>query len=500
MRNGMYTHKTRTLAVRLVAAAVLVSCGNGGAFSEDSKDRKAISKSPSVKNLILLVSDGCGFSHVDAASLFEHGKTGVQVYEKFPVRVAMSTYSYNKSKSGDLKLGEYDPSKAWSDPQYVKRGYPDSAAAATSMSTGQKTYDGSIGLDTNQEPLLHAWEKAERAGKATGVVTSVQWSHATPAAFVAHNESRKNYAAIAREMILENATDVIMGCGHPWYDGKGLVKTASNKLDYVGGQETWEALVGGKAGGDADGDGKADPWTLVQTRDEFQALITGCTPKRVCGVAQVSRTLLKDRSIDSEAAPFQEPPVETVPTLAEMTQAAINVLDDDPDGFCLMIEGGAVDWAGHDNQSARMIEEQMDFNRAVEAAVQWVEQKSSWAETLIIVTADHETGYLTAPTPTITDADTSTTLPDKEESTPSAPKQAPPDASAPLTNNGKGTLPGMQWNSGSHTNSLVPVYAKGDAASLLLDAADQQDPVRGAYLDNTEIGETLHAVIGSVGE
>jgi alkaline phosphatase len=157
-----------------------------------------------------------------------------------------------------------------------------------------------------------------------------------------------------------------------------------------------------------------------------------------------------------------------------MTRAAINVLDDDPDGFCLMIEGGAVDWAGHDNQSARMIEEQIDFNRAVEAVVQWVALNSNWSETLVIVTADHETGYLTAP------------------------MQAAPDASTPLLNNGKGALPGMLWNSGSHTNSLVPLYAKGDAASLLIERADQQDPVRGAYLDNTVIGETLHAAIGNV--
>jgi len=481
-----------TLRIRVIVVAVSVSLGDGVGLSGGAEAQETGSKIPSAKNVILLISDGCGFNHVDAASLFEYGKTGVQVYEGFPFRVAVSTYSYT-GKSGELKLGEYDPSKAWADPQYVTRGYPDSASASTAMSTGHKTYDGAIGMDTNREPLLHAWEKAERVGKATGVVTSVQWSHATPAAFVAHNESRKNYAAIAREMIMESATDVIMGCGHPWYDAKGLAKTTPNKFDYVGGQETWHALAAGEAGGDADGDGKADPWTLVQTRDEFRALMSGCTPKRVCGVVQAYRTLQKDRAGDGKAAPFQTPPVETVPTLAEMTRAAINVLDDDPDGFCLMIEGGAVDWASHDNQSARMIEEQVGFNRAVEAVIQWVEQNSNWAETLVIVTADHETGYLTAPTQTAPDA--SSPLPDNEKGTLPAPKQAEPDASAPLPNNGKGTLPGMQWNSGSHTNSLIPVYAKGDAASLLIESADQQDPVRGAYLDNTKIGETLHAVI-----
>ena len=114
------------------------------------------------------------------------------------------------------------------------------------------------------------------------------------------------------------------------------------------------------------------------------------------------------------------------------------------------------------------------------------------------MTADHETGYLTAPTQAIPDA--SAPLPNNGKSALPVPTQAAPDASAPLSNNGKGTLPGMQWNSGSHTNSLIPVYAKGDAASLLIELADQQDPVRGAYLGNTEIGQALHAVIGCVGD
>jgi alkaline phosphatase len=110
--------------------------------------------------------------------------------------------------------------------------------------------------------------------------------------------------------------------------------------------------------------------------------------------------------------------------------------------------------------------------------VQWVDENSTWDETLLIVTSDHETGYLTAPLPT---------------------DQSTPDASVPLKNNGKGALPGLKWNSGSHTNCLVPVYAKGVAVRLLNKLADQQDPVRGAYIDNAEIGALLHAVIPNDG-
>jgi len=473
MQGCSFAPRLRLLIKRLFAAAILVGLADGGLSQEITPK-----KTPSAKNVIVMISDGCGYNHVDAASLVEHGKTGVQVYESFPFNAAMSTYAYNKGVLGGLTLGQYDPAKAWSDPQYVKRGYTDSAAASTTMSTGHKTYNGAIGLDTNREPLVHAWEKAERAGKATGVVTSVQWTHATPAGFVAHNESRNNYAAIGREMIMDSATDVVMGCGHPWYDASGQARTKPNKFDYVGGRDTWNALVKSQAGGDADGDGKADPWTLVQTRDEFRSLMSGRAPRRVCGVARVYKTLQQGRGGDTDARPFQVPLTETVPTLAEMTRAAINVLDDDPDGFCLMVEGGAIDWASHDNQASRMIEEQIDFNRTVEAVVQWIEQNSTWAETLLIVTADHECGYLTAPVQT---------------------NRPAPDASVRLANNGKGTLPSLQWNSGSHTNCLVPVYAKGDAACLLRELAGRQDPVRGVYIDNTEIGQVLHAVIAGDG-
>ena len=157
--------------------------------------------------------------------------------------------------------------------------------------------------------------------------------------------------------------------------------------------------------------------------------------------------------------------IETVPTLEEMTKAALNVLDDDPDGLFLMVEGGAIDWASHKNQSGRMIEEQIDFDMAVEAVVDWVKKNSNWGETLLIITGDHETAYLTGP-----------------GSDPSW---------EPIVNNGSGILPGMKWNSISHTNSLMVVSAKGSAARLIRRYADEVDPVRGRYIDNTEIAEVI---------
>jgi alkaline phosphatase len=456
MSNTPHRRTFVVLAVVSLCAAALAGLGAGAAAADDEP--------PVAKNVIVMVADGWGFNHDAAGSYYATGKAGARVWNKFPTDRAMSTYMAYSSTEPCYGVG-YDPVEVWAAFDFVKDCYTDSAAAATAMSTGVKVPDGSIGVDAASQPLLHAAEFAESLGKATGVITSVEWTHATPAGFSAHNVSRNNYAEIGQEMVYGSAVDVIMGAGHPWYDADGQFKTTPNTFKYVGGETTWDDLVAGTAGGDADGDGIDDPWVLIQTRAEFQSLADGPTPARVLGTAQVYQTLQQGRSGDGSADPFVVPLIATVPTLEEMTRAALNILDDDPDGFFLMIEGGAIDWASHANQSGRMTEEDLDFAAAVEAVVQWVKQHSSWGETLVVVTADHETGYLTGP------------------------------GSDPLWNPivgfGAGNLPGMEWHSGNHTNSLVPFFAKGSTAKVFKSAADQVDPVHGKYLDNTEMAAGL---------
>ncbi len=449
---------------KLVVLAVLVLLVGMAPASAASSGGSA---RPAAKNVIVMISDGWGYNHLRAVSYYEYGKDARQIYNRFPFQFAMSTWEVERPADNCTPLaGGYDPALAWSNFNYVK--YPcatDSASAATAMSTGVKTYNGYIGVDVGGNRVPNGLELAEQKGKATGVITSVEWSHATPAGFVAHNISRNNYAAIAQEMVNLSGADVVMGAGHPWYDASGNLKATPNTFKYVGGQVTWDALVAGTAGGDADGDGVADPWTLIQTRAEFQALMSGPTPERVLGTAQVSETLQQGRSGNEFANPYVVPRTTTVPTLTEMTLTALNVLDNDPDGLYLMVEGGAVDWASHGNQSGRMIEEAIEFERAVEAVVDWVQANSNWGETLLVVTGDHETGYLWGP-----------------GSNPTW---------QPIVNNGAGNLPGMQWNSSEHTNSLMVLSAKGDAARMFARYADQYDPVRGRYLDNTELAELV---------
>jgi alkaline phosphatase len=141
----------------------------------------------------------------------------------------------------------------------------------------------------------------------------------------------------------------------------------------------------------------------------------------------------------------------------------LNVLDNNPKGFFIMIEGGATDWAAHSNEKGRLIEEMSGFCEAVNTVVAWVEKNSNWKETLLIVTGDHETGLLWGEQPF-----------------------------TPLADNGKGNLPVMNFYSGNHTNSLLPFFAKGSGSELYRFYADERDSLRGPFIQNSEVAQLIH--------
>ena len=417
---------------------------------------------PTAKNVIIIIGDGAGFNQLQAGSYYVHGEENALTAQKFPVTLAAATYPATGHG--------YNPDQVVANFEYLKEKYTDSAASGTALATGHKTYNGAIGVDTLKNPLTNIFEMAEAAGKATGVVTSVPFNHATPATFIAHNESRNNYHEIAAEMISESAVDVIIGCGHPFYDDNSHRQPEAN-YKYLS-EATWNAVQEGAAGADADGDGQADAWTFVEFRQDFQNLGKGEAPKRLLGIPQVASTLQVNRAgAEEQTEPFFPPLTENIPRLDEMTKAAINVLDNDPDGFYLMIEAGAIDWACHGNNGPRMIEEVVDMENMVKAVVDWVEANSSWEETLVVVTADHETGYLTGPASGVVETESG------EEKV----------VYQPIVNNGAGKMPGIEFHSGSHTNSLVPMLAKGTGAQGYLQMATQTDRQFGPYIDNTDI-------------
>lgn len=439
MRNAV-THRylNATLALALLLIASITAAG-----------------AQQAKNVIIMISDGWGYNHILATNYYTTGQARVQPYESFNIRYPMSTYSL--SGSG------YDGEAAQQSFVYVTKGYTDSAAAATALSTGVKTVNGALGLGKDGSRLTHVMEYAEELGKSTGVVTTVEISHATPAGFVAHNTSRKNLAEIAQEMVVESNTDVIIGACHPWFDDNGQRRETPD-YKYVGGQELWDTLVDGTCSP------AAGKWTLVQSRDEFCAVAGSDTPpSRLLGVCQTATTTQQARRGGWEA-PFAVPQNANVPTLAEMSSAALNVLGQDTDGFVLMIEGGAVDWANHANQTGRMIEEMIDFNVAVEEVIGWIKGHGGWKSNLLIVTGDHECGYLNGPANEFGDA-------------------------GKVQNRGAGSVPGVGWYSVEHTNSLIPVFAEGDAAELFHKYVDEYDPVRGYYVDNTEVAKVMFEAI-----
>ena len=172
-----------------------------------------------------------------------------------------------------------------------------------------------------------------------------------------------------------------------------------------------------------------------------------------------------------------------------MARGAIAVLSQQPEGFLLMIEGGAVDWANHDNNLPRMIEEQADFNRTVTAVVNWVEANSNWDETLLIITADHECGMLWGPTSYV-DANGNGQR-DKDE---------PIRTFGPIENRGAGQVPAGCYFSDNHTNVLVPLWAKGAGSELFCELVDGIDlqagrfwGFNGRYVDNTDVFRVIYA-------
>ncbi len=418
------------------------------------------------KNVILMISDGAGFNHFHAQGYYAEGKALPEVLEAFPTKLAVATCTLDS---------EYDPQKAWADSVWIADKFTDSAAAATAMACGEKTYKGILGMDTEKNPLSNVTELAKKNGRKAGVVTTVMFSHATPAGFVAHQPSRSYYTEIAHQMIASQV-DVIIGCGYP----------TGGKCKYVGGEAVWQALQQGATAfdhdsdgqidfyaGDCNGDGTPDPWFLISDVAEFENSVDTDNTKRILGIPKCYHTLQQERKGDRTAMPYEVPFQDSLPNLVLLSKVALDNLSDDPDGFFLMIEGGAVDWAAHHSQTGRLIEEQQDFIDAVETVVNWIESHGGWDENLLVITADHECGYLTGPG----------SLENMSEN-------------VPVPQSGAGQVPELRWHGRKHTNSLVPLFSKGNGSQKFQQSVKGSDPVYGDYIDNTDIGKFLHEWAG----
>ncbi|MGV6871763.1 alkaline phosphatase [Pseudochelatococcus sp. B33] len=443
----------------------------------------ALAQNPQAKNVIVLITDGAGIETWRAASFFRHGALGHEAYDDFDVKVFASTYPLNTSNEPtNTNEGSvtFDPAKLWDDAKvdtvfegslgafpgffagydYTRADFTDSAAAATALASGTKTYNNAINWSNTGEKLKHIGEYAVESGRSLGVVTSVEWSHATPAGFLAHNVSRNDYVGLGKEIVDSGLATVVMGTGHPYYEGEGTrVENPDDRaFRFVGGRDTWERLTSGQT-----------DYAHIETKADFEALAKGELDlkgkSKVIGTAQNIQTLQFNRPGVTAGNRL-----DNTPDLKTMALGAINLLEKNDNGFFLMVEGGAVDWAAHANNLPRLIEEQIDFNEMVEAVVDWVENKSSWDETLVIVTTDHGNGLLQGPDSNV-------------------------NAYSPVVNQGAGALPLVRWHTDNHTRELVPLYAHGVGADFFVKNA-QKDPGLAAYdvpeesrvyVDNTDV-------------
>lgn len=346
----------------------------------------------------------------------------------------------------------------------------DSAAAGTALASGQKTYNSAINYidnGTTLEPVPFITQQVKAHGKKAGVVTTKPFTDATPAVFGTANEYRDNEAAISHDMIHNGLLDVIISPGHPEFGSGGSPRTPNYSTV---SQSNLTALRDGSAG-----------WTFVDAAQELKDIGAGtqAAPDRLFGLVPVSSSLnsrdttgrtnaydprFYDPSNPNGAVPF------VMPDLDELSLAAINTLSNDPDGFFLMIEGASVDSAAHANNLPQIIEEQLQFNRAVDAVIQWVEANSNWDETLLIITTDHANGLFLGP-------------------------QSDSIFMQDPTAVGVGELPLGMWWSTNHTNELAPMWTKGVGSDMFASMYDGLDPRRGLFIDNTDIYHVMSAVV-----
>lgn len=219
----------------------------------------------------------------------------------------------------------------------------DSAAGGTAISTGNKTDNGKVAVDPSNIPLETILEIAQTLNKSTGVVSTCRIVDATPASFMTHTGSRYNYDEIARQIVEEADVDVLLGGGSDYFSSSQISTMITNG------------------------------YSMVYNRTELASITSG----RVFG-------LFNGYHMDFE----YDRGYSLQPSIAEMTNKSIELLSQDTDGFFLMVEGGRIDLAAHDDDQVRNALDTIAFDNAVDIAMDYVSDHNN---TILIVTSDHET-------------------------------------------------------------------------------------------------------------
>ena len=303
------TLPTRPLLRIIALAALSASACSTGA-----------SRPLSPRNLIVLIADGAGVEHW---TLARFAREALAVRE-FPVAGLIDTRGYGHVVTG-------------------------SAAGATALSTGTRTFFGAIAVGPDSTRLETVLEVAARQGMGTGLVTTASIADATPAAFAAHAVSRTEQASIVRQMI-DLPVDVVMG------GGRRVFEIAEERI----GVDLWAQA--------------AERYEIVESLTELEAVDTDSETALLGVFAGGEMPTVAERS----------------PSLATMMSVALDVLDNRPEGFFLMVENEGTDTEAHRNADRDvLVAEMLGFDEAVRLALDFHRRDP---ETLVIVTADHETG------------------------------------------------------------------------------------------------------------
>ena len=326
------------------------------------------------KNVIFLIGDGMGLSQISAAAIVKRDGLALEQFRHIGL---MKTHS--------TKL------------------ITDSAAGATAMASGKKTYNGAIGMGPKLDTLKTILEYAEDAGWVTGVVTTATVTHATPACFYGHQPKRNSVNRELAAQFMDHDIEVLMGGGWAYFkkglNGRDLIEEAELKGYFV--------------------------------TDDINK-VGDYTPKRIiCLISEELPGRLKKRG----------------DFLPKAAKKSIEVLKSNNKHFFLMIEGAQIDWGGHNKDSEYIIEEMLDFDATVAAVLEFAKKDGN---TLVLVTADHETGGYS-----INDG-----------------------------NIEKGTVDG-RFTSAYHTATMVPVFAYGPGAASFT-----------GVFDNTEVFLKLKLLMG----
>jgi alkaline phosphatase len=446
------TRNSKWLKLTIVLFLVL-SIAAGATDAPASRNEEA-------QHIILIVGDGMQLEHEIAASRYLYGKDGALEFHKFPYKGFVSTWdvtTYNRyaaAYGADLYDPEaidpyvgYDPAEGGTRPYPTQKNhinddyfltklgtpakYPatDSASAVTALATGFKTDDGNIawlpGDPSNGAIKTIAELLREIKGRSIGVVSTVPFSHATPAGIVSHNVNRNNYAAIADEIIRTVQPEVVIGGGL----GNTYISSALYN-DLKAGNIPVYRFVERQSGVDG----------ALAIRGA--ALAAAAEGKKLFGLfGGPGGNFESPVPTDDGSSVVERATIEN-PLLKDAALAALTVLSRNPNGFFLMLEQGDIDWANHANDYNRMIGTMWDLNECVREVIDFVNQPGdgiNWHNTLVIVTSDHGNSYMRLNG-------------DKKLGAGDLPEQ-----------NGT-TYPGgeVTYASGDHTNELATLYAMGN--------------------------------------